>query len=427
MLRILILIIFLSLPFVSTNGQNGQAQDNRIYDRRIKTVQLFKEGWNLSYPVITINSEERLSLHFDLIDNNSETYYYTFIHCDKDWNRSDIQSEEYLEGFPDNPIEDVKPSFNTTVRYFHYTLTFPNERISFLLSGNYIIMVFPYGESDKPVMTRRFVITEERVRVDFRAYRPLIPAYNNTGQQFDFTVDLLSSRVADPMRNIYCSVLQNGRWNNSKNNLKPDFIGNNKLRFNAMSEKNIFPGGNEYRYFDIRSIKYRTEFVREIDYSAPYYNIFLAPSDNREFKPYFFWQDFNGKFFIASPEGKVPETDADYVNVYFTMPSDYMLAGGNMYVSGALNNWNFNETNIMIYSPSAGQYECTMLLKQGWYNYEYVFLKKDEDQGVATVFEGSHFETENDYLVFVYYRNPYERFDRVLGTTVVNTNNRQSY
>jgi hypothetical protein len=427
MTRILTQVIFLNIfLFLSLTRIYCQPLNNNVSDRRIKTVQLYKEGWNLSYPIIKLNGDNKLILQFDLLDNNKETFYYTFIHCDKDWKKSDIFSSEYLEGFPENPIEDVKPSFNTTVSYFHYTLSFPNERISLLLSGNYVIVVYLYGEPDKPVLMERFIVTEDRAMTDFRAYRPLLTAYNNTGQQFDFTVKLQGIAVTDPSRNIYCTVLQNGRWNNAKMNLRPDFIGNNELKFNSMSEKNIFVAGNEFRYFDIKSIRYKTEFVRRIDYAAPYYNIYLAPSESREFKPYFYWQDFNGKFYIASDEGRDPETDADYVYVYFTLLSKYKIGGGEMYVSGRLNNWNFDENNLMIFNPQQGQYECTMLLKQGWYNYEYVFLKRGDPQGIATVFEGSHFETENDYTVVVYYRNPYERYDRVIGSATANTNNRTS-
>jgi hypothetical protein len=48
-------------------------------------VQLYKEGWNLSYPVMKLFSDEKLILHFDLLDENIEDYYYTFYHCSKDW------------------------------------------------------------------------------------------------------------------------------------------------------------------------------------------------------------------------------------------------------------------------------------------------------------------------------------------------------
>ncbi len=97
-----------------------------------------------------------------------------------------------------------------------------------------------------------------------------------------------------------------------------------------------------------------------------------------------------------------------------------------MYVSGNLNNWTFDKNNLMTYNPERGEYECTMLLKQGWYNYEYVFLKDSATDGTATIFEGSHYETENDYIVLVYFRNPRDRYDRVIGSVTTNTLNRLS-
>ena len=226
--------------------------------------------------------------------------------------------------------------------------------------------------------------------------------------------------------NIYAFILQNGRWDNDKRNLKPDFYGNGELKYNSLSDKNIFPGGNEFRYFDIKSIRYQSEYVKSIDYAMGRYNVYLYPSENREFKPYFYWKDFNGKYYIAFQEGKRPDIEADYVNVYFTLPSAYMLKDGNVYVAGALNDWENNSNNIMTYNESGKQYECTMLLKQGWYNYEYEFLKKGEKYGTSGIFEGNHYETENDYIVLIYYRNPLERYDRVIGTAIANTLNNMS-
>jgi hypothetical protein len=95
-----------------------------------------------------------------------------------------------------------------------------------------------------------------------------------------------------------------------------------------------------------------------------------------------------------------------------------------MYVSGAFNNWEFNSTNLMSYNPDAKAYESIILLKQGWYNYEYVFRRDGSDDSVASRFEGSHYETENDYTVLIYYRNPRERYDRIIGVQTINTLNR---
>jgi hypothetical protein len=429
MARIIILIHFLLFPMILSKGSVSDQEpiENQILDQRIKSVRVHTEGWNLSYPVINLNSNEKLVFMFDLLDNMAESYYYTFLHCDKDWKKSEIFTNDYLEGFPDNPIEDMKASFNTTVNYFHYSLVFPDEKARIKISGNYILMVYPADNPDKPVILQRFIVKENAVKITLRARRPSISKAEDSGQQIEFTVDISGAGIIDPFRNIYASVIQNGRWDNAKNNLKPDVYGSYELIYNSLSDKNIFTGGNEFRYFDIRSIKHLSEFVRRIDFMPPYYHVSLTPSESREFKPYFYWQDFNGKYYIAIQEGKDYETDADYLNVYFTLSSPEPLPGGDVYVSGSLANWSFGNENLMIYNSGKRVYECTMQLKQGWYNYEYVFVQNGMKNGNSALLEGSHTETENDYMAIIYYKNPRDRYDRVIGTGTINTLNRITY
>ena len=418
-----ITLFILSFCGLCLNGQNT-FHDNIIRDDRIKTVSLYREDWNLSYPIMNLSSGEKLVLNFDLLDDNPENYYYSFIFCDKDWKESGAFVNDYLEGYEENPVEDYKVSFNTTVQYYHYSVSFPNDRVSLKLSGNYILMVYSPGNKEKPVLEQRFMITENAVKIDIDAHRPQMTKDNNTHQQIDFNINHSGLPINDPYRDVFATVLQNGRWETAKVNLKPDFNGNNELKYSSLSDKNIFPGGNEFRYFDIKSIRYLSEFVRNIEFRTPYYNVYLQPSENREFKPYFYWKDFNGKYYIAVQEGRNPDTDGDYVYVYFTLPAKQPLADGNMYVSGALNNWKLDKNNLMTYNSSARQYECTMLLKQGWYNYEFEFLRNGEKSGIIGPFESNHYETENDYVVLVYYRNPRERYDRLIGSAIQNTLNR---
>ena len=137
----------------SLSGQPDYADSvyhkDHVFGDNIKSVQLFRDGWNLSYPIMKMNSNDKLALSFDLLGDNPETFYYTFIHCDKDWNKSDIFLNDYLDGFYENPIEDYKSSFNTTVDYIHYKLIFPNDRINIRLSGNYIVIIYPEGKPGK--------------------------------------------------------------------------------------------------------------------------------------------------------------------------------------------------------------------------------------------------------------------------------------
>ncbi len=426
LMQVFLLFLLSALSRMLPVNEYDQSYSDRVYSEKIKSVRLFREGWNLSYPVMKLKSNDKLVLRFDLLGDHPETYYYTFIHCDKDWNPSDIFVNDYLEGFPENQIEEFRPSFNTTVNYIHYSLIFPNERAELKLSGNYVLIVYPAHNQDHPVLTRRFIISEDAAGINVNLRRPQMTADNNRGQQADFTVSFQGISINDPLRNIYTSVLQNGRWDRLKTNLKADFVGNNELRYSSLSDKTIFPGGNEFRYFDIRSIRYKSEFISRIDYRFSNYHIMLQPSENREARPYFYHQDFNGKYYVAVQEGQNHETDADYVWIYFSLPFRYPLTGGKVYVSGAFNGWNNDAVNRMSYNYENEAYECSILLKQGWYNFEYEYLKDNSDEGTSEMFEGSHYETENDYLIIVYYRNPRERYDRVIGSIVANTLNRIS-
>jgi hypothetical protein len=429
MIKILLVHLLLLVSTFScfSSGSDSLLYSNHIFTDRIKTVQLYKEGWNLSNPVMKLRSTDRLTLHFDLMGNEPETYYYSIIHCDKNWKKSGIYPTDYLEGYDENQIEDYKPSFNTTVSYFHYRVTFPNDRLRIRLSGNYILTVYPVGEPEKPVLTRRFIVTEDVAMITSKVQRPQMDVSHNTGQQVEFNVNYTGLSIADPYRDISAVVIQNGQWTNGKSNLKPDFIGNNELKFNSLSEKYIFNGGNEFRYFDIRSIRYQSEYVRKIDFTGGNYHVFLFPSENREFKPYFYWQEFNGRYYIAVQEGRDIDTEADYIWVYFTLPSKYVIPGGNMYVSGALADWALKPENLMSYNSEKAEYQGSMLLKQGWYNFEYIFLKDGLKTAEPSSFEGNHYETENEYLIIIYYRNMRDRYDRIIGTNIVNSAGKGNY
>jgi hypothetical protein len=60
-------------------------------------------------------------------------------------------------------------------------------------------------------------------------------------------------------------------------------------------------------------------------------------------------------------------------------------------------------------------------MKQGYYNYSYATRKRSNNKIDLTNIDGNHYETENDYYIFVYYRDIRERFDRLVGVSVANS------
>jgi hypothetical protein len=66
-----------------------------------------------------------------------------------------------------------------------------------------------------------------------------------------------------------------------------------------------------------------------------------------------------------------------------------------------------------------------MYLKQGYYNYFLVYQKDDKTPMDETLLEGNHWETENDYSIFVYHRSMGTYYDQLIGIKKLNSIRRQ--
>lgn len=387
----------------------------------VKSITFEKEGWKLAYPFMQQGSGDQLLLSFDIIGGDGSSLWYSIIHCDRDWNRSDLFTSDYLGGYEENQVNDYAPSFNTRINYTHYRLSLPNSDVRFLVSGNYIITVWAADNPEKALLVRRFFITEGSTSATVVFRRPMKPGTTETHQQAEISVLTGRLPVTDPYRQVTITVMQNGRPDRMHAGLTPDFVGSGRLEFNTLSDKTLFPGGNEFRYFDIKTVRQTRQNVRALDFVNGVYNAFLIPSEDREFKPYFFNEDFNGKYVTAIEESDDPDREADYIWVWFTMPAYRELQGGAVYVMGDFCGWQYNADNRMSWNAVKGCYEASLLLKQGWYNYEYAFVPDGSAAPEGFHFEGSHWETENDYLVLTYFRDPAARYDRLTGITLANT------
>ncbi len=384
---------------------------DRIYSSTIHTVELYRTGWRMSRPVMKQGEDVTLSLDFDDLSDTPENYRYTFVHCDARWHPSDLLPEDYLDGFADNDIRDYESSVNTTVPYVHYHLTFPNEEVRFLLSGNYVVKVFLDDPAD-PVLTARFMIVAGKVQITGEVVRPSGPR-RDEDQQLHFTVDYGALPLRSPADELFVVVRQNGRWDNALFGPRPSSAGNGRLVFGTPSEI-IFPGCNEFRNLDLKSVRYQSPGIAGIEYRPPYYNVFLQPAEIRSFRPYMTRQDLNGRFFIENSRGSTPDTDADYFNVFFFLPVSFPFEG-EVHIFGALTQWGSSPAGRMRYNEQEHRYEGTMLLKQGMYNYLYAVKAPGSRRYDLTRLEGSHFETVNEYQILVYYREAGERYDRLVG------------
>ncbi|MBI5219105.1 MAG: DUF5103 domain-containing protein [Bacteroidia bacterium] len=391
-----------------------------IYKSNIHTVLLYKEGWELSPPIIDLANPVKLIFSFDDLDADSKSYSYTFIHCDANWQPSDIVTSDYIDGFAENRITDYAYSFNTTFKYTHYSLSFPNDDVKLKISGNYIVKVFDNFDQNNIVLTKRFYVVDHKVAVEATVKQATLLDHRKTSQEVDFKIERKFYAISDPFGELKVALLQNFRWDNAVTTLKPLFVKDEEFSYDY-DEDNVFDAGGEFRYFDIKSLRYFSEKVEKISYVNSNYQVKLLDDERRTFKTYLYNKDLNGKYLVKVTEGQNSDIEADYCYVYFTLPYDAPIVDGNIYVFGALSDWDFLKQNQMRYNMERKQYELTLLLKQGYYNYQYVFLKDGCSRGNVSLVEGNHYETENDYIIFVYHRYLSSRYDKLIGYQIVNS------
>ncbi len=413
-----ILIIFCCVIF-SLNSfalQNSEFYyQNAVFREEIKTVQLYSEGFAQSHPVYELGSDANLILKFDDISGEVKNYYYTIIHCDADWNESYLDQTEYIDGFTENPLDDYAMSFNTTMNYVNYQLRIPNEQVDLKYSGNYVLVVYEDQDKEKLVLTRRFHVLDRKVDVRGVVKKATFDPFKGDNQEVDFTISHPNLAIDNPQDDIKVVVMKNRRWDNAIRDLKPRFIRGNELVYDY-SKENVFKGGNEYRYFDIRTTRYNGENVFATTFHRPYFHITLMKDEIRSNKKFFSYKEMNGNFVVESQERVEDfDTECEYVFVHFTLEMEAQLVGGTVNVFGALTDWNANKSNEMTWNYETAAYELTLLLKQGYYNFQYVYVPDGANVAEEDVLEGSHVETENVYQVLVYHKGISGRYDELVG------------
>src|SRR5438046_1437242 len=100
---------------------------DHIYKANIRSVKLYKAGDMYSYPVLTLNGNEQLELHFDDMDADVKYYYYSFQLCNADWTPANVQVFDYIRGFQSNRIGNYRNSSLTQIRYTHYQAAIPER------------------------------------------------------------------------------------------------------------------------------------------------------------------------------------------------------------------------------------------------------------------------------------------------------------
>lgn len=416
-----ILSLFLLFVFKIAYNQDFSniKMSNEIYIDNIKSVKLAPAGELLGQPIIQLNMGEQLNLVFDDLGENDKYLKYTLIHCSHNWQRSSMNQIEYLDGFMEDEISEYSYSFNTIVGYTHYSLLFPNDMLKITKSGNYILFVYD-DTPDNPILTQRFMVVESNpVGISGEVSRAMDVSYMNTKQQIDFTAYTSNFNVRNPSMLMNATIMQNGRWDNAIVGLKfrSAKLNEYSFRFDNLNN-NVINGGSEFRTFDLRTLRSTADRIISINFENRINQAYIVEDVARPYSPYYGDNTINGRCFWKNRDFEGENTE-DYVLTHFTLRCDFPVTGGDLYVFGELTDWNILPEAKLIYNENAKYWETAFYLKQGYYNYQYVYLPNNSNVIDETYIEGSHWQTKNQYTILLYLQEEGTSYDKLIGTSTL--------
>jgi hypothetical protein len=396
-----------------------------VYSPTIGSPQLFTAGNQQGYPIIRLNTPDQLELHFDDIDESVKNYYYSIVLCNEDWTPAQVTEFDYIKGFSQIRIENYTVSSVALTHYVHYTAVFPDPNCIPIHSGNYLLKVFLDGDTSKLAFTRRFLVTDAKVRIESRLLTPINFEMSKTHQNIQFRLNVSAINPPNVLDQIRVVVMQDYRWDNAIHGVKPRIYLNSDLQYNNSEDFN-FEGGSEWRWVDLQSFRYQTDRVASANYGKTSTEVFLRPDMDRSQREFFFYKDYNGGFIIQTTEPYSPLYQTDYATVHFVFVpgGNIPLEGKDVFVLGRFTGGGVNDSSRMVWNPEKKIYERNFRLKQGFYSYSYVAADKNSATGSFMQTEGNHVETENDYMILVYYRALGSRADELVGITRFNSLNK---
>lgn len=412
----------------TTEGEEGEARTRRAgasqtptyvemhlatADTDVRTVQLYRTGDETALPITSIGSNQSLTLEFDLLTDESRPLSVYFYHADRLWRR-DLTPSEYLDSFHRDDLLDYSMSLGTEIPYVHYSYAFPNNSISFRLSGNYILRVTEQGDEEAVLFERAFFVSEQATSLDFFTDNVLLggTAYPSTQPiaVFQPPADI----QGNPFDYNVCFV-RNGRFEMARCSDRPSLAEQPFMQFYLEPEVAFQPEGGSY-FLDLSNLQVGSQIAR-LDRSVRPFEVVLEP-DYARFGSSGIGPLLNGQTVVSEAVRGLgqADTEAEYVRVRFSyVPPDEQPLSGEVIVTGSFNDWRYDQANQLTWVPENGRYEGELLLKQGLYEYRYAA----RDRRLERALLGTMPRAENHYAAFVYYRDYRYNSDRLLAVREV--------
>jgi hypothetical protein len=415
----ILLLILSKLCFVV-----AQRMPDEVFMSSIKTIKLVRYGEPLSYPIYTLNSSDKLMLDFDDLDGGVKNYFYTVRLCNADWTPAQLSYFDYVRGYSQARISTFRNSAISLTRYTHYQAIFPDKNLQPIKSGNYILSVFLNGDTSKVAFTKRLLVVDPKLNVGVQVTQPFTQQYFQSHHRLQVQIDTKTLELRYPQQQIKLKILQNFRWDNHLTLVTPTFIRPDQLQYSNEMEM-LFPAGKEFRWLNLRSFRLLGDRVKKQQNTDSSFSLYVKEDLPRMPRQYFYYSDMNGLYLNETIESISPLWNADYAKVHFT----YRPTGGspfenqNLLVFGELSNYGKDPAAVMKFNDEKGVYETDLFLKQGYYDYQYATeeFSKGKYAYKLSKTENDTWETENSYMILVYFRQLGGRYDELFAVRQVNS------
>lgn len=386
----------------------------RVFNNQIRTLRVPRE-------VLLLEELTPMEISFDEMSHDVHMYTYCVQMLD-----GSLTSGEYLRGFPTKDITDYEHSLNTSREYTHYWFMFPNEDMRLTKSGNYRLTIYEDGDIANKIAEVDFCVAEPMVKISAKVRPNTDIEFNGRYQQLDIDVQTMDLNIRDP-HEVRVVVTQNNRTDNMVVLTQPTYVEPKRLRY-INNKSLIFEGGNEYHHFDAFSRFYAGTGIDRVYHELGDYHALLFENEITQGQ-YIHQFDSDGRYIVNAERTDDVDTEAEYMWVYWRLPVEKPWLDGVLYLGGDLFGNELTDRNRMQYDAEAKCYWLAELVKQGGYDYQFWFVPKTPISNLKSPIsnkitttqrvDGSYWQTENEYAVYVYWRPFGARYDRLVGVQII--------
>ncbi|WP_228350258.1 type IX secretion system plug protein domain-containing protein [Rhodocaloribacter litoris] len=377
----------------------------------VRTIQVYRTGDEQALPIITLGSNQTITVAFDLLETRGRPLSVYFYHANRTWRR-DLSPTEYLDSFQRDDLLDYQPSQNTGIPYTHYRYRFPNRSIEFKISGNYILRVTEQGMEDEVLFERVFFVSEQATPVDVELDNVMLSGFAYPAVQPVARFTPPPALQSNAFNYTTCFV-RNGQLDAARCSDRPMLADQPALQFFLPPGTAFEPAVADY-FVDLGDLRVGGRIERTDLTSIPF-KVFIEP-DYARFAGSGLDPLLNGQIVVdAAVRGLAePGLQAEYVEARFAyVPPDELPVAGDVILSGSFNGFAVDPQHRLEWVPERRRYEGRVLLKQGRYEYRYVV----SDGRIRRAQTGATPRLENLYSVFVYFSDLSLHTDRLIAVS----------